>query len=291
MKSFIITFILVISLMTLAASMTGFTSLKNLKSERIEKNGDIVTLVSNGIYKGNPLYFTTAAIGFDTVRLFISLPILIFAFIFYLRGSLKAGMILAGILFNYFYQYFEFVMAFTYNRMFLLYTLNFSLSFITGSMLLISISNALIKSKKFQERFPVKTIAVFLITGGFLLLLKCLGETGNSLIGGVQPHTMIGQHTLWDQAMDIGIIFPFCLITGILLLKRVFFSYLMSISGLIFFANLTMSVIIGEIISSRFTGILNIPGIIVFSILEMLSIIFILRVIGVGKSSDFVLLK
>jgi len=277
--------------MTLVTSMTGFRSLKNMKFEKIEKSGDFVPLVSSGIYKGNPLYFTTAAIGFDAVRLFISLPILILAFIFYLRGSLKASIILAGILFNYFYQYFEFVMAFTYNRMFLLYTLNFSLSFITGSMLIISISKALTNSKKFQERFPVKTIAGFLITGGFLLLLKCLGETGNSLIGGIQPHTMIGQHTLWDQAMDIGIIFPFCLITGILLLKRISFSYLISVSGLIFFANLTMSVIIGEIISSRFTGILNIPGIIVFSILEILSIIFILRVIGVGKSSDLVLLK
>ncbi len=288
MRNIIIIFTIIISLLTLVTSMTGFRSLENLKSEKTEKSGNIITLVSNGIYKGNPLYFTTGAIGFDAVRLFISLPILILAFIFYLRGSLKAGMILAGILFNYFYQYFEFVMAFTYNRMFLLYALNFSLSFITGSMLLISISNALINSKKFQERFPVKTIAVFLITGGFLLLLKCLGETGNSLIGGIQPHTMIGQHTLWDQAMDIGIIFPFCLITGILLLKRISFSYLISVSGLIFFANLTMSVIIGEIISSRFTGILNIPGIIVFSILEILSIILLLRVIGVGKIFDLI---
>ncbi|OHD36090.1 MAG: hypothetical protein A2355_09650 [Spirochaetes bacterium RIFOXYB1_FULL_32_8] len=283
MKKYVLIFTIIIVFITFLTSVTGFYSSPKLTvNSFVNVKGENVNLVGNGIYKNNPVYFTTAAIGFDAVRLFVSLPILIIAFLFYLRGSLSSGIIMAGILLSYFYQYFEFVMAFSYNTMFLLYTSGFSLSLITAIILIIILQKQY-TTKNIEKHFPVKTIAIFLITAGFLLLLKCLGETFSSLLGGIQPEHTIGQHTLWDQAMDMGLIFPYCFIIGVLLLRKNVYAYLLSAVGLIFFANLVLSVIIGELYSSNYTGSFNFFGVILFSILECISLLLVIKVMFVFK--------
>jgi hypothetical protein len=76
-----------------------------------------------------------------------------------------------------------------------------------------------------------------------MLLVKCLGEILPSLGSSAMPAVATGYYTLVDQALDIGLMTPFCVVTGVLLLKRENLGYLLSASSLIVFLTVGLSVI------------------------------------------------
>jgi hypothetical protein len=82
------------------------------------------------------------------------------------------------------------------------------------------------------ERFPVKAVAVFSFAAAALLLLKCLGEILPTIPSNTLPSAATGYYTLVDQALDIGLLTPFCVVAGVLLLRREGFGYILSASPL-----------------------------------------------------------
>jgi hypothetical protein len=101
-----------------------------------------------------------------------------------------------------------------------------------------------------------------------LLLFKCLGEIAPTIPTGKLPEATQGYFNLFDQALDLGILVPFSIIVGILLLKRNIYGYLLSTASLILFINLGLSVTLGQIVLGITSGNLpiQIPGIAIFSI-------------------------
>jgi hypothetical protein len=80
------------------------------------------------------------------------------------------------------------------------------------------------------------------------------------------PDVATGYYTLVDQALDLGLVAPFCLVAGLLLLRRESIGYLVSSSSLILFLGVGLSVVAGEVMLGRSTGRMNVPGIAVFSV-------------------------
>lgn len=73
-------------------------------------------------------------------------------------------------------------------------------------------------------------------------------------------------YTLVDQGLDLGLVTPFCVMNGILLLKRESLGYVLSTSALILSLTIGLSVITGEVMLGLSTGHLNVTGIVIFSL-------------------------
>jgi len=67
------------------------------------------------------------------------------------------------------------------------------------------------------RRFPVRTVTTFSFAVAGLLFLKCLTEIMPTILSNRLPPAATGHYTLVDQALDLGPLTPFCVMTGILL--------------------------------------------------------------------------
>jgi hypothetical protein len=77
---------------------------------------------------------------------------------------------------------------------------------------------------------------------------------------------------------------PLCVLSGVLLLKRHAFGYLLSSSSLIILITIGLSVVAGEIMLGRSTGQMNTVGVIVFCIFVGAAIALLYAVLaGINK--------
>src|SRR5262249_53106581 len=119
-----------------------------------------------------------------------------------------------------------------YNSLFLVYVALFSLSLWTLILVVTRVDGTEVR-EAIGDRFPVRTTAGFSFALGGILLLKCLGEILPGLGSGAMPIGMVGYYTLVDQALDIGLLAPFCVVIGVLLLRHESLGYLLAPSMLI----------------------------------------------------------
>src|SRR3984893_7151428 len=85
-----------------------------------------------------------------------------------------------------------------------------------------------IKSMLANKLGPCKRTAC-----GRWLVLKCLDEILLSVGSPAMPAGATGCYTMLDQALDLGLLAPFGIVTGVLLLRRESLGYLLSSSSLI----------------------------------------------------------
>jgi hypothetical protein len=106
----------------------------------------------------------------------------------------------------------------SYNQLFLVYVAIFSLSLYTLLGELLSLDIRSIK-KSFTPGVIQKITAIFLVIIGLMLAGMWLKMIVSSLLTGVAPSTLETYTTLVIQALDLGVVVPAALITGLLLFK------------------------------------------------------------------------
>jgi hypothetical protein len=129
----------------------------------------------------------------------------------------------------------------------------------------------------------VVTTATFSFAVGTMLLLKCLGETLPGLPSGVMPAAMAGYYTMVDQALDLGLLTPFCAVVGVLLLKRDALGYLLSGTSLVLFLSVGLSVVAGEVMLALSAGYVNARGIGVFAAFLTAALVLLVWVLASMK--------
>lgn len=194
--------------------------------------GDTVQLWGGtGLYKLDSVSGASQEIAQDIVTLLIGIPLLIVASIFAARGSLRGKVLLSGTLGYFLYTYSAMTMLTTYNEFFLLYVALMSLSLFAFVLSLMSIDLGTLPAH-FTDRFPRRTVAGFAVFLGVMLLLLWLrlivppllsGEGASTAPAGLDSYT-----TLVIQAMDLGLIAPTAILTGVLLFRRSAWGYLLS---------------------------------------------------------------
>lgn len=286
MKKLIVVFTLLIMLLSLTASLAGaFSSGHDDYRTFTTARGETVQVQYAGIYRYSLQALVTGGIPWDFVRLLVGIPLLLISFVLYQRGSLRGTVVFIGCLASFLYQYLLWTFDWAYNSLFLVYVALFSLSLWTLVFVLAGIDRAQIRAA-IGERFPVKTVAGFSFAVGGLLLLKCLGEIVPGLGSSTMPAATTGYYTLVDQALDLGLLAPFCVWTGVLLLKRDCLGYLLSSSSLITLFSIGLSVIAGEIMVGMSIGRLNIAGVAVFSIFVIVALALLAAVLASIKWSN-----
>ena len=173
----------------------------------------------NGLYKHNTISVIAQMMGQDLITLVIVVPLLLISLYFIYTNSLKGRLIWMGILFYFIYTYAAMSFLASYNQLFLVYVAIFSISVYTFLGELVSLDVSTIK-KSFKPGVTIKVSAVFLIIVGLMLSGLWLNMIIDSLLTGTAPAALGSYTTLVIQALDLGIVVPAAILSGILLLKN-----------------------------------------------------------------------
>jgi hypothetical protein len=165
-------------------------------------------------------------VGWDAVTLFLVVPALALMLPGLWHGSLRAKLVVTGILAYFLYQYVEYAAFLAYGPLFLLYVATFALS-LTGIILLVATINLAEAGARFGPRFPRRAMVglslfmALLLTGMWLPLVARTagGDIGNALDGAT---------TLVVQALDLGFLVPLAFFTAVTVWRRMPVGYLLS---------------------------------------------------------------
>ena len=216
-------------------------------------HGQVIQMDGRGIYKFDSLLAGAGFRGTNAVTLFIALPLLLIAYITYIKGSFNGRIILIGALLPLLYCSASMTFSAAYNPLFLVYTAMFSASLFATIIAITSFELGLL-TERIKPGFPYKGIAIYLISSGFLTLLVWMSELLPSLVSGVAPETLGPYTTMYTHGFDSAIITPTFVIIGKYLLKRKPMGILLA-APLLIFCTLVSFYVIGQSIYQYLAGL------------------------------------
>ena len=265
--------IFLITIFSIIATVSGiFTSKGTGNYEFKSITNQTVTIYGKGLYENMSADIAIQGIAQDYVTLFIAIPLLIFALFWSKKGTLKSKLFLAGVL-NYFLLTYLFYMNMAmYNKIFLIYIILVSTSFFAFVLTLLSIDVKKI-SQHFNSKTPIKFVGFFLIFLSSMIGLLWLSVIIPPLIdGSIIPKSAEHYTTLTVQGFDLSIFLPIAFISGLLLIKKRQFGYLMASVTLVFLS-LLMTALVAKIIAMALADVNVIPAIFIIPFFLIFSII------------------
>ena len=213
--------------------------------------GETIQLFGNGVYANNAMLKATTSKGTDLVMLFVAVGLLITAIL--RKNGPKTKLLHAGLLVSSLYYAVNTAFGLAFSRMFLLYLLMFSATFFAFVVTMIDLS-AEIAPKSKDKRY-VGT-AVFTILSGCTVLVWLMSILPTLFTDA--PLDIIGVSTTEPTfIVDIGLIFPVCVIGGIMLLKKKPLGYILPPMMLIFLVVIALLVVGQSVMQMRYGVILS----------------------------------
>jgi hypothetical protein len=229
-----------IFILTLFAALAGVWPATGQPYPLTTFRGEEVMINARGLYFWDTVSMAAQMQANDLVALVIGLPLLALSFWLTLHGSLRGRIMLAGTLGFILYTYITMSFGTHYNALFLVYVALFSLSLFAFVLTMMSFDLETL-SKHFSEDMPRGWIAGFLFFAAAFLTLAWLGRIVVTFSPGAVP-PLENTTSMFIQAMDLGIIVPVCVLSGILLLRRKSWGYLLASVGLLKFLTLGIAV-------------------------------------------------
>lgn len=202
--------------------------------------GEQVTINARGLYYWDTLSSVAQMQANDLVTLLVGLPLLAIAFWLTLRGSLRGQLLLTGTLAFILYTYITMCFGAAYNKLFLVYVALFSLSLFALILSMMSLDLKTLPAR-FSEKLPRKRIAFLLFFAAAFLSLAWLGRIAPTIFQNQNP-ALNNVTSMFIQAMDLGIIVPLCVLSGVLLLRRSVWGYLLASVSMMKFLTLGLAV-------------------------------------------------
>lgn len=207
---------------------------------QVNFRGEDVTINARGLYYWDTVSSAAQMQANDAVTLFLALPLLGVSYRLTQKGSLRGKLLLTGTLGFILYTYITMCVGAAYNSFFLIYVALFSLSLFAFVLSMMSFEiNSL--TAHFSEKLPRRWIAGLLFFAAAFLSLAWLGRIAPTFMSGTVP-LLENTTSMFIQAMDLGIVVPVCILSGVLLLRRRPWGYLLASVGLIKFLTLGTAV-------------------------------------------------
>lgn len=227
-KKSIIIMTLLIAILSVVSSGVGiFTSEIVNISEFTSVNQQVVELYGRGLYFRDSMSIALQGIASDYITLFVAVPWLLVSLVLYKKGSFMGRIMLTGLSGYFLYTYTSYTFLWMYNPLFLIYVGLMSLSLFNTVILFSSFDIKHLLKKHFQQ-FPRKRLAYFEIVIGVMIAMLWLQMILAGLINNTVPVEVEHYTTLVIQGMDLGLLLPLSIVSGILLLKKVEIGYLLS---------------------------------------------------------------
>lgn len=240
--------------------------------------GESISIYGKGLYEHDSVSMAAQAIAQDYVTLFLGVPLLLLSFYLYRKGLLKGSLLLTGTLGYFLYTYTSYSFLSMYNQMFLIYVALMSASFFAFTLMMMSFE---IKNLPmfFSNKMPVKFLGGFLLFVSFVFGMMWTGKLGFPLMNSTPPEDLQHYTTFVIQALDLGFVVPIGLISGILLIQRKPFGYLLApviiIKEITLLTAMTAMVFL-QIKAGVEIGYLLVGSIIIFNLLVISCMILVL---------------
>lgn len=231
--------------------------------------GTQVKIHGIGLYKDMSAEVAPQGIAQDVVTLFIAIPFMLVTLVLTNKKSLKARVLLTGLLAYFLVTYLFYLAMAMYHQFYIIYVMILGMSFIAFIMNVVLL-NPTEFYKRYSDRLPNKRLGLFLMFNSMIIALLWLNIILRPLFDGTLiPKETEHYTTLIVQGFDLSLLLPMGFISGYLLFKKRAFGYLFSHLYFIFLSVL-MSALIAKIVAMGMLGYPIIP------------VIFIIPVINIG---------
>ncbi len=242
--------------------------------------GETITLFGDGIYNNDSIFKVALTKGTDIAVIIVAVTLLLT--IFFLRDKKFASFIQAGLLSIILYATICLIMGTTFNKLFLLYVVQFGFLFYGFVFTLVDLLN----KRSFTDEFYGKKIigtSIFLIISG-LSVLQWLGFIIPTMLTNA-PMKIIDIYTTEPTfVIDLGIILPAALYCGVMLLKRKHFAYQLTPVLLVLLSGVALCVVCQTVVQS-YLGV-------VISLGELVGLVIVFLILGlIALRFNFVMLK
>lgn len=219
--------LLLIALIAAGASAAGvFLRGDGEISSAVSIRGEEYEYVTDGVYAYNAERIVAEGVGWDAVTLFVVVPALLLCIAPVARGSIVGRLAAVGLLGYVVYQYLMYAVFWALGPLFPVFVVLYPLAG-AGIVWIVSGLDVAGLPAHFSERFPRRGMAIFSILMGLALILMWSSRIATGLSGDMAGAMMFGMPTLSVQALDLGVIVPLALLTGITALRRHAWSYLL----------------------------------------------------------------
>lgn len=254
---------LIIALLTAVTAGAGiflrgdgtFETVTSVRGEQYE-------MAISGVYAYNAERVVAEGVGWDIFTLFFAVPALLLALPSLAHGSLRGRLFVLGLLAYLFYQYLMYAVTWAFGPLFLLFVAIYALSLVAIVFTVVTIPVSELP-KHFSEHFPRRGMAALCFMLAGLLLLMWLGRLIPAYRG--QIHGVLdGQTTFVVQALDLGLIVPLVLFTGLTVWRRKAAGYLLA--SIVVVKAFAMATAISAMLLSAwaYEGVLEVAPLVIF---------------------------
>lgn len=256
-----------LSLGALVQSMFGiFANHGDGRFSHTTIRGETVEIYGKGAYRQMTWDVAVQGIAHDYVTLCLAIPLLYVTLYFARKGSVRAKVMLSGVLLYFVLTYLFYTAMAMYNEMFLVAAFSLSAALFAFITNLIGFDYATIKSHFTTEKYLIVS-SYYLIVMVILMSLLWLSIIVPPLVSGtLYPETLAHYTTLIVQGFDFGIFLPFAVISAILALRKHAFGYVFVPTYLVFLSIL-MTALVAKIISMARQGVDVIPAVYIIPVM------------------------
>lgn len=262
-----------IFVLALVAALAGLWPGEGTPYPLTNFRGEEVTINARGLYYWDTVSSAAQMQANDLVMLILGLPLLGISFALTLRGSLRGKLLLTGTLGFILYTYVTMCFGAAYNPLFLVYVALFSLSLFAFVLSMMSFDLESLPAR-FSDRLPRGWIAGLLFFAGGFLLLAWLGRIAPTVFGDQTP-ALENATSMFIQAMDLGLIVPLCLLSGVLLLRRRPWGYLLASIGMMKFLTMGVAVSLMGLNMARVGVPVSVVELVVFPTIALVNLVMV----------------
>lgn len=176
-------------------------------------------IYGRGLYRHDTVFAAAGYRAVDATLLFAGLPALVVCALLYRRGSLRAGLLLSGVLAYFLYAYLSYAVGAAFNGLFLAYVALFSASFFALTLVFTSIDLRALPAATL-ESLPRRGPGLFMLAAGGITSVVWLAPLLAAMLDGRPPDLLDSYTTMVTDALDLGLITPAALLAGVLMLRR-----------------------------------------------------------------------
>ena len=274
----------------LAASMGLFYETPGEPYSYTNHRGEQVMINGHGLYYYDTVSSAAQMQGNDLITLIVALPLLVISAWLAFRGSIRGRLLLTGTLGFFLYTYMSMSMLTSFNALFLVYVALFSISLFAFMLSMMSFDLSTLPHH-FSERLPRGWIAGLMFFVSTFLSLAWISRVIAPFVNDTIP-VLENTTTLVIQAMDLGLILPLAMLSGILLLRRSAWGYLLSSVTLM--KGITMGLGVSAMgINMALKGVPDRLGILIpfllITLLNLIMAVLLLKNIAVQTGKDLIM--
>ncbi len=224
--------------------------------------GETYEMATTGIYAWNAKRLVAEGVGWDIFTLLFAVPALLFALPGLVRDRLGAKLFTVGILAYLFYQYLMYALTWAFGPLFLLFIAIYALSLVAIAWIVSRVPVSELPDR-FDDAFPNRGMAILSFVLAVLLVVMWLGRIVPALGGDIEG-VLLGQTTLVVQALDLGLIVPLALFTGVTAWRGTAVGYLLAPTVAVKAFAMASAICAMLLVAWYYEGVLEVPPLAIF---------------------------